>query len=395
MHPKHRAAVASFLALSMVLAGCDPADRSGDGPEARPPVEPAWRSVTLPMPEGPPGRLMLREAVACGGTWYVLGAIGAPNGDTRPAVWTSTDTETWRTVGLRPHPRSYYGERSIIYSGACKDGKLAVLGAKVGGAHGNPRASTWMQLPDGTLEEVLAEFELYGGPQAINVSRMAAGPNGWIMSGNRFSGAAVWLSPDAAAFKIMERTPELASDQRGETWSTDTTATAAGWLVVGGVLAKGRIDRDPMAWLSTDGATWRRTSAPSSSEYEEFHRVAVVEDSVLAIGLRGPRFGAWRLDGDKWTETGTFGSFEQAGIPSVADVAVNGKNLLVAISMGTIHQLLISPDGRSFIPVKVPAAMPSGAEKAVALATSSQRILLLIDDGAAGRLWATDLSVTF
>ena len=60
------------------------------------PVRPRWHALALPMPAGPTGRLMLRDAVACAGRWYVVGAVGGADGATRPAAWTSTDARTWQ-----------------------------------------------------------------------------------------------------------------------------------------------------------------------------------------------------------------------------------------------------------------------------------------------------------
>jgi hypothetical protein len=348
--------------------------------------------MSLPKPPGPDGRLMLRAAVPCDGVWYVVGAVGDPAGETRPALWRSDDGQTWQAVKISPH--SYYGERNVLYSAACKGRALAALGSKPGGAHGNPRVSTWRQLPDGSLDEVMtAAFEVYGGPQAINVARMSAGPSGFMMTGNRYSGAAVWFSPDSAEFQIRERVPGLANDSSGETWANDVAATADGWVVVGGILADGRIDRDPMGWVSSDGVAWRRTRAPSTDIYEEFQRVAVRDGKVFAFGLNGPGFAAWRLDGDQWVRTGTFGAVESLGSTRSSTV-VDGK-LLCVTSDGKDHRLFISADGASWREVQGPSAMPSTADALTYAAAFAQRVLLLIDDGRLGRLWVADGSVTF
>jgi len=346
----------------------------------------------LPKPPGPDGRLVLREAVLCDGAWYVVGAVADPAGETRPAIWRSGDGLTWQNVKVIPH--AYYGERNVLYSAACKGRTLAVLGSKPGGAHGNPRVSTWQQLPDGSFDEVMtAAFEVYGGPQAINVGRMAAGPAGFMMAGNRFSGAAVWFSPDSAEFKIQERAPELASDSRGETWANDVAATPEGWVVVGSVLADGRIDRDPMGWVSADGVAWRRTKAPATDVYEEFQRVVVRDGKVFASGIHGQGFAAWRLDGDQWTRTATFGAIVGLGATRSSTV-VDGK-LLCVTSDGSAHHLFLSADGASWRPVQGPSEMPSTADALTHAAAFAQRVLLLIDDGRLGRLWVADVSVTF
>ena len=57
---------------------------------------------------------------------------------------------------------------------------MAALGAKFGGAHGYPRTSSWQQTPDGVLREVTAPFELFGGPQAVNVVADRCGSAGLV-----------------------------------------------------------------------------------------------------------------------------------------------------------------------------------------------------------------------
>ncbi len=208
---------------------------------------------------------MLRDVTACGGRWYIVGAVGGPGDATRPAAWTSADGVSWESVRIVAD--SYYGRQNILYSVACTDGRFAAVGAKSGGAHANPRVSSWVRRADGALAEVRAGFELYGGPQAVNVARMVAGPSGFMIVGNRVSGAAVWLSEAAGEFEILEGVPGLATDEHGVTWLFDATPVDGGWLAVGGIIGPGRIDRDPLAWRSSDGRSWQRCPcrAPTST----------------------------------------------------------------------------------------------------------------------------------
>ena len=87
-----------------------------------------------------------------------------------------------------------------------------MVGAKSGGAHGNPRVTTWYRRDDGVFTDVVAAFELYGGPLAVTVGRIAGGPDGWLIAGARTSGAAVWLSDDATDFRLVDGDPALSSD---------------------------------------------------------------------------------------------------------------------------------------------------------------------------------------
>src|SRR5262245_49694738 len=113
--PLVRSAISVGALLGVLFtAGCT---SGGVAPEQL--IRPQWRETTLPVPAGPQNRAMMRESVQCAGTWYVVGALGTPDGvDTRPAVWASHDGARWDLVPMTP--KTYYGERSILYSVACR-----------------------------------------------------------------------------------------------------------------------------------------------------------------------------------------------------------------------------------------------------------------------------------
>ncbi|RIV36935.1 hypothetical protein [Micromonospora radicis] len=373
------AAVCAVVAVG--LAGC-PAPGGSDGDPA--PARLHWQRVELPAPAGS-GRVVLRDLVSCAGHWYAAGAVADPGGATRPAVWSSLDGAVWRSVPVVAD--SYYGRQSVLFSVGCRGGSVAAVGGKVGGAHGNPRMGTWWQRGDGTLVEVPASFELYGGPKAVNVSRLAGGAAGWMMVGNRASGAAAWVSRDAAEFAIVEGAPGLATDDAGVTWAFDVVSGPSGWLVVGGILAPGRIDRDPAVWTSGDGRVWRRTVLAGTAEYEELQRVVLVDGVPVAVGLRGRVFGAWRQDAAGWAAVGGFGGVA-GGVPSVGGLAVAGGRVLAVVSDGERYGGWLSVDrGAGWRPVELPVAAPVGAGRGVGLTAAGGRWWLAVDDGAGTSLW--------
>jgi hypothetical protein len=375
--------LAVALAGLLLPAGCTPAK------ESPPTFEPAWRKASLPTPAGAVGRLVLRDAAVCDGRWFVVGAVQDQAGGTVPAAWSSADGTAWATVRIAA--KTYYGKQNVLSSVACRGGVMAALGAKVGGAHGNPRTSSWRQTPDGVLHEVTAPFELFGGPQAVNVVRLDAGPAGWLISGNRMSGAAAWVSPDAAVFRIVERAPGLASGAAGETWAFDGTAGADGWLMVGGVLPKGRIDRDPTGWRSADGVSWEQVPAAGASEaYEELQRV-VAGAVPIAVGVRGATFGAWRLDAGRWQPAGAFGAVRPGGMSGARALAVVGGRLFCVTADGVSHTLWVSDDGGvRWRPGVLPVPVPAGLDRTVVVAGGEGRLLALTDDAANGRIYLAE-----
>jgi hypothetical protein len=371
----------------VLLAACDgsPAPKPSASPEAAAAV--SWRELSLPV-EG--GTAMVRDVVSCPGAWFVVGAVRDGQGGTRPAAWRSADGSSWSS--LRFDAFSYYGKQNVLYSAACRDGRLAALGAKSGGAHGYPRTSSWAMSADGVVHEVRAPYTLFGGSTAVNVARMDAGPAGFLIAGNRMSGAAAWVARDASRFEIREGTPGLASDASGVSWAFDGVGLGSGWLLVGGWLAVGRTDRDPAGWSSADGKAWRRLSAEGASEaYEELQRVAVLDGVPVAVGLSGSVFGAWRLSDDRWRASGSFGSVPPGGVSSVRSFAVGGTRLWAATSDGAAFALWSSADaGGRWQPVSLPGALRVGADSAVGLAGGGDRIVLVADDGRAGRIYSAE-----
>jgi len=371
--------------LLLTMAACSGSGSTEPEPE---PERPVWQELSLPVPAGAQGRLALRDATSCGDRWYVVGAVINPDGSSRPAAWSSRGGQAWTSMTF--NPRTFYGEQAVLYTAACREGQFAVVGAKSGGAHGNPRVTQWYLRPDGVLDEVLAAFTQYGGEAAGNTKRISVGPAGWLITGNRASGAAVWLSPDATGFELIEKAPQLASDTAVRTSASDAVARPEGWLVVGGVQREGRIDRDPAAWTSVDGRTWSRVEVPGTDGYDDLQRVVSWDGQFVAVGLAGPAFSAWRATGGSWQQAGRFGSTGSSGTAAVHGVAVAGGELFVSATDGSTHGLWSSADGgTTWRSVVLPIPAPAGSDRTAAVAGSGDRLILVVDDGLAGRAWST------
>jgi hypothetical protein len=367
------------LALLSLVAGCSDAGTT-------PALRPHWQRVTLPMPPGPPGRISVRDATSCLGRWYLAGAILGAGDASRPAVWTSDDARTWRSVPLDPHDP--WAKRAIMYAIACRGDRVAALGAHAGGAHGNPRTSSWYQRADGTLVDLRAPFELYGGPHAISVDRIAAGPRGWLIAGNRTTGAAVWTSPDATGFLLHDDDPALASDEVNQTAALDAVAYHGGWAVVGRDQITGRLAAVPMAWVLR-GRQWTiQDIDPGTDGFAELDRVLFAGDDLVAAGPRGERFGLWRRHGGHWSPAGAFGRIDRhSGRPAyVSGLATAAGDLLVTLTDGARFGLWTDRGGR-WREVGVPSRPASSGETQMTVTAEGRTALLLTDDGRLGRAW--------
>lgn len=348
----------------------------------------AWHAVRLPVPAG--DRAMVRGAAWCADRWVVVGATADVRGRTRPAVWASTGGEHWQALPLHPGT-DYYAARAILTSVGCSHGRLAVLGAKSGGAHGNPRTATWVQRSDGSLAAVPAAFELYGGPSAVAVSRLVGGPSGFLIAGTRATGAAVWSSRTGSPFRLHEGVPGLASTRQRRTQAVDALAVRGGWVVVGDSIDhRGRLTAT--GWTGRGDGPFAPTRLPGGSTISTAERVVGTADGPVAVGLDDRGLGVWSARRARWALDSTFGRVA-TGATSAAEVtgtAWTGSLLAVTYSDGERFRLAIGPrDGIDA--VALPTTVTVRGDHAVTVATHDGDTLLLTDDGEQGLVWRTRL----
>ncbi len=324
------------------------------------------------MPPGASGQLLVRDVADCDGTWYAVGGVLGPGDATRPAGWSSVDGRAWRSVVFAPLSTSLYGPQDVIYSVGCADrGRVVMIGSRPGGAHGIPRISTWRRRADGAMAEVFAPFDTYGGDNGVDAERVAAGPGGFLIAGNRTSGAAIWLSADGAAFRLFEKVPGLAGDARHRTAARDGVEGADGrWVVVGGIAPLTSLNQAPAAWTTGDGRDVTSAAVPAPAGFNELQRVVRQGGDVVAAGPRGDRVGAWREHAGTWTEAGAFTGH------AVQSLAVAGNDLYAAADARVWRSADRGASWRRY-------DIPDGAVAPMALAGRPGGLLL----ASGGRVW--------
>jgi hypothetical protein len=359
----------------MVVSACSGVDRS---PEPQP-LHLTWLGTGLPAPDGE--RAVVRAATWCAGQWIVAGATATADGDTRPAVWTSTDARHWQSTGLHPG-RDFYTAREILDSVACSRGRLAVTGAKSGGAHGMPRTATWRALPDGSLAAVRAPYLLFGGTEAVAVAAMAGGPRGYLITGTRTSGAAVWTSSDGAAFRLYDGAPGLANTARLRTQAADAVPYRGQWLVVGQATeADGRLRG--VAWTGDPAGPWKRVALPGGTTVTTAERIVEASGGPDVAGLLDDRFGLWTLRDGTWRLAERFGSSDPDGSAAsyVSGLASAAGRLAATYSDGVRFRLWVGED------LPMPTEVAVDGDRTATIAAHGRRLLLLTDDQDEGRAW--------
>jgi hypothetical protein len=287
---------------------------------------------------------------------------------------------------------SLYGPQNVISSVGCAGDRAVMIGARSGGAHGNPRVSTWYHRPDGDLAEADAAFETYGGEEAVNVGHVAGGPAGFLIAGNRTTGAAAWVSSDGTTFTLIQHASGLTGRPGETTVARDAVATADGrWVLVGSAGRTGSLQQNPAAWHSTDGRRWSVADIPGEPGANEMQRATRLGADLVAVGPRGDSFGAWRGDGTTWRPVGRFGTITGAIAHALA-VTAAGTRLVAATDTDDVYGLWLSADrGGTWRPVTLPVLSPYGADHALTVAGRGDTVLLTADDGTRGTLWTAVL----
>lgn len=379
-------ALAAVLAL--VLACCPAADPVGAPAPLR------WQPVSVPVPAGA-GRAVLGDLTTCAGRWYLTGAIQGAAG-TRPAAWSSLDGRHWTPLPVAP--ASYYGARHLLYAVGCRDGRIAALGAAVGGAHGNPRTAAWYQRPDGTLAEAVAAFEQFGGPYSVGVTRIAGGPAGWLVVGDWLSaaersGAAAWYGPSPADLHRQADDPALASTPTRQTSAADALGTPAGWLLVGNGFRFGPSGSRPapLAAASPDGRHWRDEPVDGGGGLRRI--TPGPGGDPYAVGTSGAGYAVWRHADGRWSPLG-----RPAARPGDTDTEPvqsftgTGGALLAALADRGVASLWLSGTGRTWARVPVPARVTIRGDHRLLAAAGRGRVVLGAETGDTSRIWVAGLA---
>jgi hypothetical protein len=371
--------------MAALVGGCLALTACGGGDHTPAPTVSWHESASLPVPAG--ARAVLRDATYCAGRWYVVGATETSSGQTRPAVWSSRDGLQWRSARLDP-AGDFYAAQAILGAIGCSRGRVAAVGAKVGGAHLMPRTQSWYRRADGSFVAVEAPYVLYGGVRSVRVGHLVGGPRGFLIAGSRTTGAAVWRSPDGRSFRIEEDAPGLADGGGRATQALDASWHDGAWWVVG--ISTDRAGfLSAVSWTSADGARWTRNPLPGGHAIATAERAAPTSQGMLAVGRDNGAFGAWTLADGTWSSPAAFGRTEPDAQEAayVSSLAVAGDTVAVTYSDGSYFRLASGKVGGGWPDQPLPESVPVNGDDQVAVAGHGDAFLLLADDGTRGRVW--------
>ena len=336
-------AAAAALLLSSCRGEVDPDWVEADAPRARRPSRPARGARRGALR----GRLVGRRRGR---------AAPADRDPGRPARGLALHgRHTWEALPVTA--TTYWGRRAILTGVACSGEEVVAIGARSGGAHGNPRVTTFFE-SDGGLDDQRAPFNLYGGATATNVGPLTGAAPGWLITGNRTSGPAVWHSTDGRDFTIEEDVP--GPGRRGRLHLA-RPGGRLGRRAVGGRRRRqrhrharprtGRVDLPRRPHLDAGrGARDRRLRRPRAGggHRRRARRARPARRRLRRMAARGRRLGAWPSD---------FGALpaDATRSPFVASLVTGAGGLWATTSDGAAYALWHSEDGDEWAPVGLPA----------------------------------------
>jgi hypothetical protein len=360
----------SGLALApdgtVITAGVSP------GPDSRQPVLVLARTGADPervaiakIPGAVDAQVAVNAVAAEGGTQV---AAGSANGF--PAVWTSANGgSAWsRATGASPGVFGRPGTQRLTSVTHGPMGWLAVGGVTASAAEHpvvvvSADAASW-QAADGE--------PAFTGP-GLFTQAAAANGQGLVIVGDQKikqerdgrvvsvrTVAAAWWSTGLTGWQRAGDGSAGALDGAGDRRMLDVTAAQGGFVAVG---AHGR---QPSAWTSADGRSWRQVDLPvpagaSQAGLEHVasigRTVAAVGTMVTATGQTVPFAARSANDGVTWTESVLP---DPAGLTTVTALTAAGRTFTATGSYGSTpgHQNVVvwtSPDGAAW-----QAAEPAG-----------------------------------
>ena len=336
-----RAAWLGTVAVALLLAGCASSVTTSSAP---------WVPAQVEQPAG----LVAGESVPAGqfcspchgSATLMLGVTGSPFGayavgyvqpGPSAAIWRSGNGGgTWsRVAGIEAE------EGTAIYAVAADAHRVVAVGADRSGA------AAWATADGDHWTRAAAGADLAGLAGGTAMTAVAAWRGGFIAVGRAQDGAtgvvvaAVWLSSDGLAWS---RVPgegfgagELTGIAAGPAGPGAAHATGAGTgrIVAVGTAPPTTVDGiqhvTSVAWISDDGATWRRVTAPALAA-GAMRAVVAGGPGFVAVGsgAADDRAMAWTSpDGVDWTAVPGVTSFLNYTLPIRAHaVAATGSGLV-------------------------------------------------------------------
>ncbi len=336
------------------------------------------RSESLPADLQPSTLLAFGEAL------YVAGHVGRES-TRRPALATIVKD---RTDPIPLKPTGPYAKVADLFSVAVDGDTITALGRANGGAHANPRWTTW----NGTATRVTERpqvFWTFGGEEAGALTGVASTPYGprivgsW--QGRSALDIAIWRQRDGRWVRLNSAGTPLANTSTLQGSGRSVTSTGTGMVISGSVLElSGGVRQSAAVWVSRSDRDWRLVRLPDPGARSEALAASCAGDVCLIAGHVDGRLAAWTLQSGKAQRV--------ADLPSVS-IELDGPPPR-AIAASPVPMLAYTSGGRVGVVVGVDRhwATYAGPRGDLADATAmGDRIYLAVrTTPEQGQLWSGD-----
>jgi hypothetical protein len=294
------------------------------------------------------------------------------------------DGADWRSI-LATAATGYGQVATFVQGAANPAGRILLLGTATGGAHLNPRWTTWIGDAAGLVEEPQT-METFGGENAGGITAVTYGAEpaivgSWSVDAG-VTGVAVWRHRGPTWVRELSPPVFVGSPPAAIESATAATAVGARTVIVGlqTDLAGGAVRQRAEFWWS-DGGTWSRTDLDTSGADSAATDVTCSDAECLVVGRLDGALAAWRVS--EWgVSSNRRDPVERVALPDrpvdhyTGHPRVARDGPLVVMAVGAGSELLTGADGRTWTSVPTPARDVRG------LIVHDGTILLLLREGS-------------
>lgn len=279
---------------------------------------------------------------------------------------------------------SYYGQRAQWFDVATSGGELMALGQRPGGAHGNPRWSTWEGGVDGVVEQPEQPIYVFGGWGAGGLAGIAIAREGPVIVGGRAGAESgldivLWLPDGDDWVEQSSAGTELAATADLRPVATDVVTDGGELLITG--MAQHGTEVGAAVWRAPGPAgPWQRIALPGAGRVVTAQSALCDGGSCLVVGRVDGAVVGWWVDGAEVTPADLpdvpDGDATDTVLPpvrwagSVTLVLPDGGDTVVAVEDGDRWRLVDGPPG-----------MPAAA------AAVGERLYVVTSQGGQATLW--------
>lgn len=370
-------AVSVAALTAQALAGCtSSSDAAGDAT-----LQPmTWHRISLP------GGVTPVTIQPMGGSLLV----GARDETARmaPQLLVRSDAG-WRSIPLEP--QSYYAARARWRTVATDGHRIFAVGDAPGGAHSNPRWTTWSGTANGMREHVQT-FETFGGWGAGGLTALTFWQHQPLIVGSWSSDTAgldmvTWTTRGNDWVRHSSTGTALASTDNALNVLRSVGPDNAGNVIAGAVtrLGGGEVSLTPALWRRTAAApSWSRIDLPAEGE-SQATGAACQGSACVAAGYDGDLLQVWSVDGDT--------AQAEADLPALP---VDSQSVALVGPQGAPQPAVLAYSGGRSVVLQhtsggwAPSAGPPGTPTTWAQARGHTFVITTAPDGHSS-LWSGEL----